>query len=93
LLQIKEACSSVLEPYDKNRYNYHAQRVVMDQHLMQSSRDIFLAGARADNAHNFFVRQLRDMKISAATNGATLQQFNPMHNNVAGSWLPPMPGQ
>jgi uncharacterized protein (DUF2252 family) len=77
LLQIKEACPSVLEPYaGKSGYDNHAQRVVMGQRLMQSSSDIFLGWARSDRGRDFFVRQLRDMKISAPIEGATLQQIN-----------------
>jgi uncharacterized protein (DUF2252 family) len=77
LLQIKEACPSVLEPYaGKSDYDNHAQRVVMGQRLMQSSSDIFLGWARAPRGRDFFVRQLRDMKMSLPIEGATLQQFN-----------------
>ena len=43
LLQFKEACPSVLEPYaGKSLYENHGQRVVMGQRLIQSSSDIFL---------------------------------------------------
>jgi len=78
LLQIKEACPSVLEAYaGKSHYDNHAQRVVMGQRLMQSASDIFLGWARADaTGRDFFVRQFRDMKISAPLEGATLQQAN-----------------
>lgn len=76
LLQIKEACPSVLEPYaGKSRYDNHAQRVVVGQRLMQSSSDIFLGWARSHLGRDFFVRQLRDMKMSPLIEGATLQQF------------------
>jgi len=77
LLQFKEACPSVLEPYaGKSRYDNHAQRVVIGQRLTQSSSDIFLGWARvASTGRDFFVRQLRDMKMSAPIEGATLQQF------------------
>ncbi len=78
LLQFKEACPSVLEPYaGKSRYDNHAQRVVMGQRLMQSSSDIFLGWARvAGSGRDFFVRQLRDMKMSAPIEGATVERFN-----------------
>ncbi len=78
LLQFKEACPSVLEPYaGKNRYDNHAQRVVMGQRLIQSSSDIFLGWARVpDTGRDFFVRQLRDMKMSAPIEGGTLQQYH-----------------
>ncbi|WP_026603384.1 DUF2252 domain-containing protein [Methylomonas sp. 11b] len=75
LLQIKEACPSVLEPYaGKSGYDNHAQRVVVGQRLMQSSSDIFLGWARGARGRDFFVRQLRDMKMSVPIEGATLQR-------------------
>lgn len=77
LLQFKEACPSVLEPYaGESYYDNHAQRVVMGQKLMQSSSDIFLGWARGEKGRDFFVRQLRDMKMSVPIEGATLQQSN-----------------
>jgi uncharacterized protein (DUF2252 family) len=64
LLQFKEACPSVLEPYaGKSRYGNHGQRVVTGQRLMQSSSDIFLGWTHGRKGHDFFVRQLRDMKV------------------------------
>ncbi|MCQ8102579.1 DUF2252 domain-containing protein [Methylomonas sp. SURF-2] len=77
LLQIKEAGPSVLEPYaGKSSYDNHARRVVMGQRLMQSSSDIFLGWSRSEQGRDFFVRQLRDMKMSVPIEGATLQQCN-----------------
>lgn len=65
ILQFKESCRSVLEPYaGKSRYENQGQRVVMGQRLMQSSSDIFLGWARGPAGYDFFVRQLRDMKMS-----------------------------
>jgi sulfate permease, SulP family len=64
-LQIKEARASVMESYaGKSIYKNHAQRVVMGQHLMQASSDIFLGWTRGDSGHDFYLRQLRDMKMS-----------------------------
>lgn len=76
ILQFKEACPSVLERYaGASRYDNHAQRVVMGQRLMQSSSDIFLGWTRAaSSGRDFFVRQLRDMKMSPPLEGATAQQ-------------------
>src|SRR3982751_1531030 len=43
MLQFKESCRSVLEPYaKKSLYENQGERVVMGQRLMQSSSDIFL---------------------------------------------------
>jgi uncharacterized protein (DUF2252 family) len=66
LLQFKEACPSVLAPHaGKSEYENQGQRVVTGQRLMQSSSDIFLGWTRGQNGRYFFVRQLRDMKMSA----------------------------
>jgi uncharacterized protein (DUF2252 family) len=65
MLQVKEACRSVLEPYaGKSVYDNQGERVVMGQRLMQSSSDIFLGWAKGKRGYDFFVRQLRDMKFS-----------------------------
>jgi uncharacterized protein (DUF2252 family) len=72
LLQFKEACPSVLAPYaGKSEYENQGQRVVTGQRLMQSSSDIFLGWTRGQNGRDFFVRQLRDMKMSAPIEGIT----------------------
>jgi hypothetical protein len=42
---------------------------------MQSSSDIFLGWMRGGRGYDFYVRQLRDMKMSAPVEGATAQQF------------------
>lgn len=65
ILQVKEARRSVLEPYTQpSIYDNQGQRVVMGQRLMQSSSDIFLGWVRGRRGFDFFVRQLRDMKVS-----------------------------
>ncbi|WP_375738847.1 DUF2252 domain-containing protein [Pseudomonas boanensis] len=75
LLQIKEACPSVLEPYaGKSIYENHGQRVVTGQRLMQSSSDIFLGWTHGREGRCFFVRQLRDMKMSVPVEGASAEQ-------------------
>ena len=64
-LQIKEAHASVLERYagqPKQRHN--GQRVVVGQRLMQSASDIFLGWAKGPTGRDFYVRQLRDMKVA-----------------------------
>jgi uncharacterized protein (DUF2252 family) len=64
-LQIKEAQASVLEPYvGASAYPNHAQRVVIGQHLMQAASDIFL-GWSSLSVRDYYIRQLRDMKLSA----------------------------
>jgi uncharacterized protein (DUF2252 family) len=65
-LQIKEARASVLEPYaGKSRHAHNGQRVVVGQRLMQSASDVFLGWSRGKNGRDVYVRQLRDMKMSA----------------------------
>ncbi|MGA7954267.1 MAG: DUF2252 domain-containing protein [Gloeobacterales cyanobacterium] len=69
-LQIKEARASVLEPYaGKSVYENHAQRVVAGQRLMQAASDIFLGWTRGDSGHDFYLRQLRDMKTAVEVEG------------------------
>ncbi|NJL70606.1 MAG: DUF2252 family protein [Candidatus Competibacteraceae bacterium] len=69
ILQIKEATTSVLEPYaGKSLYEHHGQRVVNGQKLMQAATDMFLGWYTAEKSHRqYFVRQLRDVKISVDT--------------------------
>jgi uncharacterized protein (DUF2252 family) len=76
LLQFKQACPSVLEPFaGKSLYENHGERVVVGQRLMQSASDIFLGWTRGRRGRDFFVRQLRDMKMSARIEeGATPEQ-------------------
>lgn len=63
-LQVKEARASVLEPYaGASVYPNHGQRVVNGYRLMQPASDMFLGYARGP-ARDYFVRQLRDIKIS-----------------------------
>ncbi len=64
-LQFKQANASVLELYAaKSAYSHHGQRVVMGQRLMQAASDIFL-GWTTGPENDFYVRQLRDAKMSA----------------------------
>jgi uncharacterized protein (DUF2252 family) len=64
-LQIKEANASVLEPYaGASAYSHHGQRVVMGQRLMQPASDLFLGWAIGPKGRHFYLRQLRDVKLS-----------------------------
>jgi hypothetical protein len=65
-LQIKEARASVLEPYaGASVFPNHGQRVVDGYRVMQPASDIFLGwGQGVRNRRPYFVRQLRDIKIS-----------------------------
>ncbi|WP_447740488.1 DUF2252 domain-containing protein [Pseudomonas laurentiana] len=76
ILQFKESCRSVLEPYaGKSQYDNQGQRVVMGQRLMQSSSDIFLGWVRGPAGYDFFVRQLRDMKMSVPLEHINITQL------------------
>ena len=71
-LQVKEAQPSVLERFvGKSRYRHAGQRVVEGQRLMQAASDIFLGWLRRTSAldgrtRDFYVRQLRDWKLSVS---------------------------
>ena len=69
-LQAKEAQASVLAAYcGESLHATEGQRVVEGQHLMQAASDIFLGWDRLTGpdgtTRDFYVRQLRDWKISA----------------------------
>jgi uncharacterized protein (DUF2252 family) len=65
-LQVKEARASVLEPYaGKSLHRNHGQRVVAGQRLMQSASDVFLGWTQGKDGRHYYLRQLRDMKMSA----------------------------
>jgi uncharacterized protein (DUF2252 family) len=72
-LQVKEATSSVLEPYLRpSRYRLHGERVVRGQRLMQAASDIMLGWTKGlDQSRHFYWRQLRDMKASFAIESFT----------------------
>jgi uncharacterized protein (DUF2252 family) len=69
LLQLKEAESSVLEPYlGASTFSHHGQRVVEGQRLMQAASDIMLGWFRTQVEgvdRDFYIRQLWDGKGSA----------------------------
>ncbi|MGZ4570734.1 MAG: DUF2252 domain-containing protein [Blastococcus sp.] len=81
-LQVKEAQSSVLEPFlGPSAHPNHGQRVVVGQRLMQAATDIFLGWQRITGfdgvARDYYVRQFHDWKGSADVDtmqlpGATL---------------------
>ena len=70
-LQIKEAETSVLEPFlGASEFANHGQRVVTGQRLMQAVSDIFLGWVHNPDGldgkgRDFYVRQLKDWKASA----------------------------
>jgi uncharacterized protein (DUF2252 family) len=65
ILQIKEARRSVLEPYAQPcTFENQGQRVVAGQRIMQPASDLCLGWSDSDDGHQFYVRQLSDMKGS-----------------------------
>jgi uncharacterized protein (DUF2252 family) len=65
ILQMKEAPPSVLVRFGGMRPGLTGgERVVWGQRLMQASSDLFLGWARS-GGRDFYIRQLRDMKVSA----------------------------
>ncbi|HEY9719464.1 MAG TPA: DUF2252 domain-containing protein [Trichormus sp.] len=63
ILQIKEARSSVLQPYvGKSEYTNQGRRVVAGQRIAQSASDIFLGWSELEGRH-IYIRQLRDTKV------------------------------
>lgn len=76
-LQFKEARRSVLADYvkTKSRVRHNGQRVVDGQRLMQSASDLFLGWTTGPSGRHFYVRQLRDMKISAELENFDAETF------------------
>ena len=78
LLQVKEANNSVMAPYLGSPGNkvHNGKRVVVGQHLMQPASDIFLGWANGPTGRDFYVRQLRDMKVSITILADRVQFMN-----------------
>lgn len=63
-LQFKQARPSVLEPYvGKSVHANEGQRIVHGCRMMQSASDIFLGWTEGEYGRQFYVRQLKDMKV------------------------------
>ena len=64
-IQVKEADASALEPYaGASEFQNHGQRVVVGQRFMQAASDMLLGWAHGKvRGRDFYVRQLRDMKM------------------------------
>lgn len=64
VLQVKEARRSVLEPYaGKSSYENQGERVVVGQRMLQAASDVFLGWTCDDAGHDYYFRQLHDMKV------------------------------
>jgi uncharacterized protein (DUF2252 family) len=76
LLQCKEAHASVLEPYaGKSRYTNQGERVVTGQRMLQSASDVFLGWTSDGQGHDFYFRQLRDMRMKIDLQGMSKQDW------------------
>jgi len=65
-LQAKEAMASVLERYTgPSSWRHHGERVVRGQRPMQAAGDIFLGWTTGLEGRALYIRQLRDMKVTA----------------------------
>ena len=69
ILQAKEAQTSVLSDYaGPTQYGNQGERVVVGQHLMQATSDIFLGWQQTTGpdgvTRDYYLRQLRDWKFS-----------------------------
>ena len=69
LFQLKEATTSVFEPYCRpSEYETHSQRVVEGQRLLQAASDVMLGWTRSEGLdgveRDFYIRQLWDGKVS-----------------------------
>jgi uncharacterized protein (DUF2252 family) len=65
-LQVKEARTSVLEQFGgPSPWRNQGHRVVSGQRMMQGVSDIFLGWSRGPDGRDYYVRQLRDMKLAA----------------------------
>jgi uncharacterized protein (DUF2252 family) len=80
-LQIKEARASVLAPYaGASAFANQGQRVVNGYRLMQPASDIFLGWAQGPK-RQFFIRQLRDIKISLL-----VETFGQLEMEIYATW-------
>lgn len=78
-LQVKQAGESVLAPFaGASEYDHQGERVVQGQRLMQAASDSFLGWitGSGERGLEFYVRQLRDMKGSAAVSAMSPVQLS-----------------
>lgn len=76
VLQIKEARASVLEKYvGMSQRTHHGHRIVHGQRVMQAASDIFLGWGNDHDGRSYYIRQLRDMKISIDVEGMSITEL------------------
>lgn len=87
-LQIKQARRSVLEAYaGKSLHSNHGQRVVHGCRMMQSASDLFLGWTEGALGRQFYVRQLKDMKIKPMVEVFSRASCCSMLKSAVGRWL------
>jgi hypothetical protein len=75
-LQFKEARASVLETCaGKSRYANQGERVVTGQRMLQAASDVFLGWTRDDEGHDYYFRQLRDMRMKIEIETMSREEF------------------
>jgi uncharacterized protein (DUF2252 family) len=80
-LQVKEARASVLEPYaGASVFPNRGQRIVDGYRRMQPASDMLLGWSQGPKRH-FFIRQLRDMKLSLM-----VETFGPVEMDLFAGW-------
>ena len=90
-LQLKQAGTSVLAPYagaGAGEHKHQGERVVNGQRLMQAASDALLGWltGTGEHKHDFYVRQLRDMKGSAAVETMTPERLA-LYGRLCGATL------
>ncbi len=81
-LQVKEANTSVLEPFlGKSEYDNHGERVVIGQRLMQAASDLFLGWTYGRGGRHYYIRQLHDVKVKPM-----VEVYDPPMMNVYGEY-------
>jgi uncharacterized protein (DUF2252 family) len=77
LLQAKEARASVLASYaGKSKFRNQGERVVVGQRMLQSASDVFLGWTSDGRGHDFYFRQLRDMRMKIDVAQMTKQDWS-----------------
>jgi hypothetical protein len=81
-LQVKQARTSVLEPYaGASIFENHGQRVVNGYRLLQPASDMFLGWSKGRLGKHYFLRQLRDTKISPI-----VENFGAVEMDIYANW-------
>ena len=80
-LQVKEARRSVIAQHfkagpRKSEPKHEGERVVLGQRMLQAASDIFLGWSTGPSGRHFYVRQLRDMKLTPSIDLFDVDQLN-----------------